>query len=340
VDNTKEPVNIISFCTGTRGIERGLERAGLNVRERVILEIEAVVIENLVQQMEQGVLAPTPIFTNLKKFDGRPFRGKIHGITAGWPCQPFSVAGKQLGKEDPRHLWPYIKKHIGAIRPLFVFGENVPGHINLGYREVRSDLEGLGYTVEEGIFSASEVGAPHQRKRLFILAIRTDQLGNPTGNNEWRERSNECSREIQAGRSSDELANTEHYGYAASEIRTGVEERSGVPSGQEDGEQLERRGNNMADSSSSRSQIGLSESEQREEGNSGVVDHSSNKHQWPTNPGQEQFDWEAPRVESSVGFTVNGYSFREDLLRLLGNAVVEQTAELAFRTLLGKHGLI
>jgi len=86
------------MCTGMRGLERGIERTGLDVRTKCYVEIEAFVCENLVKQMESGLLAPAPIFTDLKKFDGRPFRGRVHGITAGWPCQPFSLAGERGGK--------------------------------------------------------------------------------------------------------------------------------------------------------------------------------------------------------------------------------------------------
>lgn len=79
------------------------------------------------------------------------------------------------GEDDPRHLWPYIKEHIRTIRPVRCFFENVQGHITLGLSTVISDLEELGYRTTWGIFSAEEVGAPHQRKRVFILADATSQ---------------------------------------------------------------------------------------------------------------------------------------------------------------------
>ncbi len=85
-------------------------------------------------------------------------------------CQPFSYAGKRKGAEDPRHLWPAFLRLIDGIKPKMCFFENVAGHISLGLREVLSDLESRGYETTWGIFSAAEVGAPHQRKRVFILA--------------------------------------------------------------------------------------------------------------------------------------------------------------------------
>jgi len=133
-------------------------------------EIEAFACANLVSKMEAGLLDAAPIWTNLKTFPWEEFRGVVDILSGGYPCQPFSAAGKRLGTEDPRHLWPFISDGIAAMRPRICFFENVEGHISLGLREVISDLESLGYETAWGIFSAAEVGAPHQRKRVFILA--------------------------------------------------------------------------------------------------------------------------------------------------------------------------
>lgn len=88
-------------------------------------------------------------------------------ISGGFPCQPFSVAGKQRGKEDDRYLWPEMCRVISEIRPTWVIGENVPGIINLALDEVLSDLESQGYTF---IIPAAGVDAPHQRARICIVA--------------------------------------------------------------------------------------------------------------------------------------------------------------------------
>jgi site-specific DNA-cytosine methylase len=168
VDTAKELPTVISFCSGYGGIERGLDLAGVKHRVLAYVEIEAFAIANLVAKMESGQLVPAPIFTDLKTFPAHLFRGCVDIITGGYPCQPFSAAGKRLGTEDPRHLWPYILDHIKAIRPVRCLFENVEGHISLGLREVIGDLEGAGYSATWGIFSAAEVGAPHQRKRVYI----------------------------------------------------------------------------------------------------------------------------------------------------------------------------
>ena len=116
-----------------------------------------------------------PIWTDLKSFPWAEFRGRVDILTGGYPCQPFSAAGKRLGTDDPRHLWPFIADGIRILRPRLCFFENVEGHISLGLREVIGELEQIGYQASWGIFSASEVGAVHQRKRVFILAYDQSQ---------------------------------------------------------------------------------------------------------------------------------------------------------------------
>ena len=167
---TNRPLNVISFCSGYGGIERGLDLAGTNHRVLAYVEIEAYAIANLVNKMEAGQLDAAPIYTDLKTFPTHLFRDCVDLITGGYPCQPFSAAGRRKGEEDPRHLWPYIREHINAIRPTQCFFENVEGHISLGLSSVLSDLEEDGYDSTWSIFSASECLAPHQRKRVYILA--------------------------------------------------------------------------------------------------------------------------------------------------------------------------
>ncbi len=169
VDNTEE-FRCISFCTGYAGIELGLRRVIPNLRTVAYVEVEAFACTNLVAKIEQSQLAAAPIWTDIKTFNGQPFRDRIHLITAGYPCQPFSTAGQRKGTSDPRHLWPYILEHIKTIRPIFVFCENVAGHLDLGFDEVYRSLANLGYKVEAGLFTAAGCGEGHIRERLYILA--------------------------------------------------------------------------------------------------------------------------------------------------------------------------
>ncbi len=169
MDTTKTTTHI-GLCAGYGGIELGLHRAVRGMRTVALCEIEAFAISNLVAKMESGLMDPAPIWPDLKTFPWAAFRDRVDILTGGYPCQPFSAAGQRRGKDDPRHLWPYIADGIRLLRPRCCLFENVEGHISLGLSDVIEDLAGMGYRTTWGIFSASECGAPHQRKRVFILA--------------------------------------------------------------------------------------------------------------------------------------------------------------------------
>jgi DNA (cytosine-5)-methyltransferase 1 len=91
-------------------------------------------------------------------------------LSAGYPCQPFSNAGKRLGLDDQRHLWPWIAYAIAILRPRVVVLENVAAHRRRGFPVVASDLAALGYDASWGIVRASDIGAPHKRERIFVVA--------------------------------------------------------------------------------------------------------------------------------------------------------------------------
>ena len=95
-------------------------------------------------------------------------------ITGGYPCQPFSNAGMRKGTEDERHLWPYVRDALSAIRPRVAVLENVRGHLTLGFDVVLADLADLGWSARWGVVRASEAGAPHSRARVFIVASDAD----------------------------------------------------------------------------------------------------------------------------------------------------------------------
>ena len=312
--------NIISFCTGYGGLEIGIKRAGVDVRVICNVEIEAFVQANLVAKTEEGRMDNAPIWTDLKTFPAREFRGKVHGLIGGYPCQPFSSAGKRQGEKDPRHLWPYLLKHVRAIRPVWCFWENVAGHTTMGLWRVLSDLEEEGYRCAWGIFSAEEVGAPHQRKRVFILtrlgnsnvryegshgiecgvlptqtedrqasglerAGDTRQVGNPTSLRPHRGSENcegEQSEVLGERLESDEVANTASREPRQSQARNGGQDISG---GSEE-ELADSEGND----------------EQRRDLRQGEVQlgrgcpRDREPTRWPARPGEEQYAWEEPRV--------------------------------------------
>jgi len=171
VDNS-EVINVLSLCTGYAGLEIGLAQALQRPLRIVAVEIEAFAAANLVAKAEAGKLAVEAVWPDVRTFGAKKFRDCFDIITAGYPCQPFSVGGKRKGEADPRHLWPHIERIVKAVRPVYGFFENVAGHLTLGYPTVYRGLRNMGYSVEAGLFTAAEVGAPHKRQRLFILAHR------------------------------------------------------------------------------------------------------------------------------------------------------------------------
>lgn len=102
-------------------------------------------------------------------------------LTAGYPCQPFSHAGKRRGADDPRHIWPYIAEGVRHLRPRLIVLENVAGHLTKGFGEVVGTLAAMGYDATWGCVRASDAGGCHQRKRVFILATDTDRVARPAG---------------------------------------------------------------------------------------------------------------------------------------------------------------
>ena len=115
-----------------------------------------------------------PNLGDIKKIDWASIES-IDILTAGYPCQPFSHAGHRKGENDERHIWPHILKGISILRPKFIILENVRGHLSLGFKEVLSDLTKNGYDAKWRIVRASDVGAPHQRARLFIIAYSNSE---------------------------------------------------------------------------------------------------------------------------------------------------------------------
>jgi DNA (cytosine-5)-methyltransferase 1 len=115
-------------------------------------------------------------YADITKVDFRHHRGDIDIISGGFPCQPYSSAGKRLGKEDDRHLWPEMLRCIREVQPKWVVGENVLGLVNwsggLVFHEVQADLEAQGYEVQPYVLPAASVNAPHRRDRVWFIAYR------------------------------------------------------------------------------------------------------------------------------------------------------------------------
>ena len=313
VDTTKT-ITHLSLCSGYDGIGLGLRRIWPNVREVAHVEIEAFAAANLVAKMERGKLDSAPVWTDLKTFPAWSFQGKVDILSGGFPCQPFSSAGKRSADNDPRHLWPWIRQAIGLVRPRMVVLENVQGIISAKLKggdwndpegtsvllHVLRELERTGYQCAWGVFSAAEVGAPHQRKRVFILAYRN------------------CEG-LQGM--------LQNFGSQGRE----TEGRSTARCGEHCEAELAHCDNQRCD----KEQISVQPGRSQQEGDE--IMRSSRATRWPARLGEPQHEWEEPRVtetQSELGRATNGASSRVDRLRLLGNGVVPQTAEQAVRVLM------
>jgi DNA (cytosine-5)-methyltransferase 1 len=136
-------------------------------------------------------------YEDITKTDFTIHRGRIDILTGGFPCQPYSMAGKRLGKEDERHLWPEMLRAIREIRPRWVVGENVLGLVNwsggLVFHEVQADLEAEGYEVQPYVLPACAVNAPHRRDRVWFVAFK-DTNKNGRGSKQRKEES--CERKF------------------------------------------------------------------------------------------------------------------------------------------------
>jgi len=163
--------NVLSVTSGIGGIELALH-AALAGRTRTVcyVENELGVASILAARMEDGSLDPAPIWSDLRTFDPEPWRGKVDILAGGFPCQPHSVAGSQLGADDPRELSGEVLRIADGLGLPDLFLENVPGILRFYWESIRPELREMGYEIEEGLFTASETGAPHRRERLFILA--------------------------------------------------------------------------------------------------------------------------------------------------------------------------
>lgn len=167
-------MNILSLCSGYGGLDLAVEEL-LGARTRWVAEIEphaqTVLAARFPDALNLGNIRPLEdgsLFA--AEIDWQSFRGDVDVLTAGYPCQPFSQAGKRLGADDDRHLWPFVAEAISGARPRLVVLENVRGHLRLGLDRVLADLASMGYNARWGVVRASDAGAPHRRARLFVAA--------------------------------------------------------------------------------------------------------------------------------------------------------------------------
>jgi len=174
-------LNHLSLFTGGGGGEWGAKL--LDWTTIGYVEIDDYCQRVIRQRILDGYFDEAPIFSDIRAFISEgyaeSYQGLVDVLSAGFPCQPFSVAGKQAGESDERNLWPETIECIRIIRPRFAFLENVPGLLAHRYiQRIFGDLAESGYDCRWKVISAAEVGAPHKRDRLWILAY-SEQSGWP-----------------------------------------------------------------------------------------------------------------------------------------------------------------
>lgn len=163
----------LDLFSGIGGFSLGLESAGL------VKTVAFCDYEKFCQKVLKKHWPHVPIYGDVKELTHERLKADgidtIDIITGGYPCQPFSVAGSQKGEQDPRHVWPEMFRLIQELRPAFVIGENVSGHIKLGLDTVLENLESEGYNARTFSISAASIGANHKRERVWTLAYSNDK---------------------------------------------------------------------------------------------------------------------------------------------------------------------
>jgi len=260
------------------------------------VEIEPYCRKVLLQRQRDGILPWFPIWDDVRTFDGKPWAGIVDVVCGGFPCQDISVAGKGAGIDGERSgLWSEMARIIGEVRPRHVFVENSPALVSRGLGRVLGDLSKMGFDTRWGIVSAADAGAPHLRKRIWILAH--------AGGSESQQRhiasvlrgwANEAE---QTGMGGGET----HVAHANSGQRNRTNEA--VRTGRDTSDGSSKTGASLADAN----EIGR---------------HGRRDADW----------WDA---EPDVGRVAHGVAARVDRLKAIGNGQVPAVAALAWRVLSG-----
>jgi len=317
---------VLDLFSGIGGFSLGLERTG-GFETAAFCEIEPFPRKVLAKHWPD-----TPIAGDIRKlsynyetksliYDGKIiYVGTISLICGGYPCQPFSNAGKRRGKEDDRHLWPEFMRLVAELRPSWVIGENVAGHVSMGLDDVLSDLESEGYACRTFIIPACAKDAKHRRDRVWTLA--TDSTGLPSPKQKRKH-----SRPQKFGRS---RANR----LASGEIVADAKGQQSIPA---DNTREPRGAGNTEQSKLGRSCGGVSIPDAiSKRGCGGDTNGENAKDAWErsASAGDDQRRMGRWNAEPDVGRVVNGVPGRVDRLKALGNAVVPQIPEEIGRAIL------
>jgi len=330
---------VLSMCSGIGGLELGLAAARADARVICWIERNSAAAACLLARMEDQSLEAAPIWCgDLADVDYAAFTGRVSCITAGFPCQPWSIAGPGKGLEDERHIFGDICNAISVVGPGQVFLENVPGLLATGLGHVLGPLAEMGYDAVWGSFRASSwAGASHRRERVFILANARD-------------------RQLQEqGRGPQERGGTGSAGptlaHAKGKCKRKQDDSECSESRQNPRQDVSRGSGELADASSER---GKRQGDARDVGGAGdEVEGEAQQLEWRREtadgcgvsvplfaPGPRDSRWPTllgshPSFEPAVRRATNGHAAQLDLSRTdrltaLGNGVVPAQAALAY----------
>lgn len=305
-------MNGLALCSGFGGIEIGLESRIDGFRTVCHVEGEAYAASVLIKKIQEGTIHEAPVWSNVKTFNGEPWRSKVDIITGGFPCQPHSSAGKLLGEDDPRNLWPDVKRIISEVRPRFLFLENVSNINNTIAPSIVGDLAQMGFDSAWCVVRASDVGAPHRRARWFIMA----HAHGKSSDEELQRTHSQISKESKRlpRRKDEREAWCESWGEGSYDVTN-----------PNDSNEPNMRINESFKGSSKLKEITLSDTNDKRSREGRFLLERTNG---PIINGPKQKGWWS--VEPGVGRMVDGVAYWVDRLRGCGNGVVPQQAAYAF----------
>lgn len=304
-------MKVLDLFSGIGGFSLALEAAGMET-------VAFCEIEPFCQAVLKKHWPDVPIYDDVRTIN---HDGPVDLICGGYPCQPFSTAGKRQGEDDDRHLWPAMFSLIKRYRPTWVIGENVAGHVSMGLDNVLADLENENYACRPIIIPACGIGAPHRRDRVWIVA-----------NN------NSVGRGIQQKQSSDCQDKTHTYDHGKEEFMAYTKGNSegGLPKRETQKHPIIGKcGENVSNTDSLNGKMRCESQQQKNEAETGSgVDGRTSRYGdlWDVGSG----NWS---IEPRVGRVANGIPRRVDRLKALGNAIVPQIAYQIGKTIMQAEGL-
>jgi len=303
-------ITVGSLFSGIGGFDLGLERAGFKIKWQVEIN-----------EWCQKIL--TKHWPNVSKYrDIR--RVGIHNLEAvnlicgGFPCQPFSTAGKRKGKEDDRYLWPEMLRVISELQPRWVIGENVAGFVSMGLDDCISDLESQGYEVQTFIIPACALNAPHRRDRVWIVAY------SKSSDDRRRTRKIQSANELQT-----EKQQKEWFPEFSGSSQIPHTSQDPKHNGCNDGKYEEQECVRFKRDISARNKVGVYKKKNVANAESLYAQRFDN--------GQGKIEFRGSGwwdIEPGMGRVASGIPDRVDRLKGLGNAVVPQIPELIGRMIL------